>query len=115
LTVSHVLASCVHTASGFVPGGSTLRLAVEATAPKPHRDGDIQASCSTPTFPAIGITPPVSTICSITDMNSRTRVVSEVRTTAEIIRPIVIDAIASTAVASTSSIQELPNNDPWAG
>ena len=80
-----------------------MRFAVDATAPNPHRDGEIQASWDSPALPTSETTPPDRMTWI---MVSRTRngiAFSDVLTMAETSRPRHIDVTASTAIAMVSS------------
>src|ERR1022692_3261844 len=95
-----------HSGSGLVPGASGeiwFRLEVDAVAAKPHRDGENQENCSRPAFPFSGNTPPLSTTWTKTTTTSSGMVLSDELTSAEISRPTVIDATASTAMARAIS------------
>src|SRR5215470_7469285 len=96
-----------------VAGVILLRLIVDAVAPNPHRDGAIQENCSSPILPFSGNTAPLSTTSSSTTTTRNGIVLSELLTTAEISRPITIEATARTATASVSSISgNLDRNAP---
>jgi hypothetical protein len=117
MTARVVISSCtVMSASGGDAGvtGTTavctggcwiaFRFTVDATAANPHRAGEMAASSSIPVLPASRKIPPVRMIWNITTTTSSGMVLSVLLTSAEMNRPSVIETIASTPRASSSSI-----------
>src|ERR1700757_4094308 len=100
---NHTCGVWFQSGSGGVPGGggvTLFRSTVEAAAAKPHRDGESQESCDRPAMLLSRMIPPLRTTSTSTETTSSGIVLSEELTAAEISRPIVIDAIASIAMAS---------------
>jgi len=109
---------CAHSGS-VLPGATTpmtLRFTVEATAPKPQRDGAMYASCCRPALPTSDTTPPDRMTWAMVSSTRKGMAFSEVLTMAETSKPRHIEASESTAMPTRiSSSGGTPGRAPLAG
>src|SRR5271156_3006808 len=100
---SQVPAECCHIGSVKLPappaGVMTLRFEVDATAPYPQRDGEIQDSCASPALPASATTPPDRMTWIMVSSTRNGIAFSDVLTRADTSKPRHIEAMASRAMA----------------